>query len=463
MAMIGLELGRERARWLAGEPRRGRWRVTAAETRPLPAEPEARAAVLADLLATHPLRGRLTVGLPLTVGHLRLVHFPPTTEDNLTRLARAEAETHFGLPPASFDLGWATVGPTNGDGQPLVAVGLARTEATRRLLAPLLELRQPPRAVSLEAIALANLLGPVVRGSGAPAAVVQLEAGGGSLLLLAADGTLRAVRALETGPAGVWPELFRLVQSQPDLPAPATVWLAGAQAAEVAAAAPAEAPPAQLVDPWAILGCEPPDAAPPAEWAVAAGLLVQGGEVALPLDLLRRAPTAAETQRKRTAPLAWGLGLAFLALLVAVGLFIGSYRARIQRVAELEARVAALEAQLAEAPGEPTEFLDLLESTRDQVRFDSGWLELWRQLAEELPAGLALEQISGDAARGVTITGQAQGPGAVTALMGVLNQSGRFEPARLDRYDALAAGERPLYNYQVSASALGTAPRGGAR
>ena len=455
MRTVGLELGQSEARAVIGEQRRGRWHLLEAVVQPLTAEAGVRRAELAAFIEAHARGAQVVVGLSLADSNVRLVNFPATSEDNLARLARTEAESHFGLSADSLDFGWAVVDPATASGDALVAVAVCRADRLRDVLAPLSDQHITPRAVNLGALALANLYGPSARAANAATALLYLGDGRGELVLLDAQGRLRGVRVVPDQVEAVVPELRRTMQSHSGATGEvvAQVLLCGPSAGAALPLLSEQGFACSLADPWATLGASLPVAEQSAGYAVATGLMMQGGEVPLPLNLRRRMPSAAEIQRKKMAPANWGIIAVLVVLAVAIGWFMSAYSGRSTQLAAAEAKVKSLKSKLDLAGGESAQFVETLASTRDTVRAQSAWLEVLRQLAERLPDGVALEEWSCDAARGVSLRGQARGASAVTAVMTVLNDLGRFEPARLDSYDAVTIGRETLYNFQVSCAA----------
>jgi len=461
MRTVGLELGQGEARAVIGEQRRGRWHLLEAAVQPLPADPSARRSTLAAFIETHARGAQVVVGLGLAESNVRLVTFPATTEDNLARMARTEAESHFGLAADSLEFGWAVVDPATATGEALVAVAVCRADRLRELLQPLADQHVAPRAVNLGAVALANLFSATVRAGGQATAILLLGDQRGEFVLLDAQGRLRQVRVVPPEPEALAPELRRSLQSHSGATGEVVgqVILCGSGNGQALAALTALGFNCVVADPWATLGAELPAAEQSSAYAVATGLMTQGGDVPLPLNLRRRMPTAAEVQRRKMAPATWGIVALLVCVAASVGWFISAYRGRQALLATAQAKVERLRKELDLAGGESAQFLETLSATRERVRAQSAWLEVLRQLAERLPDGIALEEWSCDAARGVSLRGQARGAAGVTAVMTALNDSGRFEPARLDSYDAVSVGKETIYNFQVSCAAADRAKK----
>jgi Tfp pilus assembly PilM family ATPase/Tfp pilus assembly protein PilN len=451
MRTVGLELGGRELRAVVGEHRRGRWQLLEAAVEPLPDEPAARRAALSSFVERLGRSAQIIVGVPLSECSVRLVSFPPTGAENLARLARVEAESHFALPAEGLDFGWAVV--ESAGGQTEVAVAVCRRERLAQLLAPLREAGLSPQQVGVSAIALANLYGPEARRRGQALAVLQLADGVGELVLLDAAGGLRLVRAVPGETVALGQEVRRSLQAFGATGGPAVtrLLLCGAEGCvNHVGLAEAVGVPVELADPWAALGAALPVAEQTTPYSVATGLMLQGAEVALPVDLARREPTAGERQARSRSTVSWVLAGLLALVIVAGGCFLGAARQRAVEAAALAARVTRLQKQLEQVGGETPEFLALLAATRDRVRTESAWLDVLRQMAQRLPGEVSIEEWTCDRERGMTLRGQARSVTTVALALQVLNELARFDGARLESCDQITVGKETLYNFLIT-------------
>jgi len=447
MRTLGLDLGSREARAVVGEQRRGRWALLESAVQPLPAEAAARAAALTAFVEQHARGARLVVGLPLGEANLRLVGFPATSDENLARLTQTEAESHFGAAPGTLDCGCAVVQPNPG-GESTVAVAVCRRERLDVLLAPIHAPGAAPPVVSVDAVALANLYGPLVRAGGVAGAVLHGGPDSCLLVLLDAQGRLRQARILSAGDV-LAAEVRRSLQAWAATHGEpmGRVLLSGASAGGDLADLGA---PTETVDPWTIFGNGSPGAEHGAAFAVATGLMLQGGDALLPLNLRPAVRPAAEVRRRQTSAVGVGLAGLVLALALAGGWFAQSYRTRQAQAARLAADVARLERELGTTAGESPDYLAQLRTTADQARREAEWIDILRDLVTALPGGVALEEWSGDRERGMVLRGEARAGAAVPQLLADLNAQGRFAGARLDQYDARRVGDQTIFAFQIT-------------
>lgn len=450
MRTLGLEIGAREVRGVLGEQRRGRWALLEAQVAPLPAEPVERAAALSAFVDEHGRGARLVAGLPLADASLRLVNFPATSEDNLARLATVEAESHFGVSGDGFVCGQATVEP-NAAGQATVAVAVARRERLAALLGAL-----TPPVVSLDAVALANLFGPAVKARGVATAIVHGGQPGALLVLLDPSGRLRQARVLPSA-STLATEVQRSLRASAGGGAEpvALVLLSGRVEGWRETLAEALDLPVELGDPWQTLGLAGVGGAAQATaYAVATGLMLQGGEVALPLNLCAAPRPVAEVRRRQTSTVGLALAAFMCGALALGGWFYSDFRAQQRLLAGEQAKVERLKQELAKSTGEPPDFLAKLRGEADQVRAQDDWLDLLRQLSERLPANVALAEWSADRERGLTMRGEARRGELVSEVLASLTDLKRFAGARLDQYDARKVGDQTLYAFQITCNWL---------
>jgi Tfp pilus assembly PilM family ATPase len=460
MRTVGLELGERELRAVVGEPRRGRWELLEAAVQPLPEAPEARLGAVAAFLEQHARGAQIAVGLRLADCSVRLVSFPAAGADDLERLARAEAESHFAAPAGSLDVGWAVVEPANSSAEPagaaeaLLAVAVCRHERVDEILAPLTAARLVPRLVGVTAVALANLFAAPVRAGGVATAVVNVADDEAELLILDAGGRLRHIRTVPAEIEDLAAEVGRslLAHSGAGGEAVKRVLLCGSgingHFDELQAAIGLSC---ELGDPWAVVGAALPIAEQSTAYSVATGLMLQGGDVPLPINLRgpKRAAAKAVAPRRLAAPLAAVLALVAMLAMAGGGLRYATHVRRLE-VRQAHEAVIALEKQREQADGASPAVTALLRATRDGARADHLWLDVLRELAERLPPGVAIAELVRGSDHSVTLRGEANGAAAMSGLLGALHDTGRFDTVRLDHDDPLKVGAEQRHQFQVT-------------
>lgn len=451
MSTLGLELGRGLVRVVVAEIKRGGLQLLEAATIPLQGDlADSLPAAVGGFLASHG-KGvqKIVVGLPLRDAHVKLVQFPPTSEDNLGRLADAAAQNLLPLPPDQLRFDHAVVDPGDG-GQATVVMAACRRQTVDELLGLLARVQVTPAAVDLAPLAVANVFAKEAHQLGAPLAILELGDEDVQLVILDGHGRLRQVRLIGSDPSLIVEEVQRSLQAY-----------AGTEGQEVAemrlvgpGAADGEAPlrealslPVTVGDPWAG-GGGGGFAGQGAVYAVASGLAMRAGEVPLAIDLK---PRAEARTVGGSPPLALiGVAALFGVLLLGAGLFWHSYRTRQADAAAAAEQVERLEAQLQEVSGEDPEMVAALAETVRQVREDRNWLDLLRDISVELPGQIALNELVLDGNRPVVLRGESFTNTAIAQAMDRLLESDRFATVRLDYANAERVGEELLYNFQIT-------------
>ncbi|MCC7491960.1 MAG: pilus assembly protein PilM [Fimbriimonadaceae bacterium] len=453
MRTAGIEIGATAVRLVVGDVRRGRLQLLEAASLPLTGSgPAAVSAALAPFLTSRGKGlGQVVVGLPLPAGIVKLVNFPATSEENLLRLARADAESRLPLPLEQvwFDHSVVSVG---GAGQEaVVALVASRREAVLAALEPFDELGLTPAVVDVSATALANLCGPIARRDELVTAVIELGDEDVQLLILDAAGQLRQVRSITAQPAEIADEVRRSLQAYAGASGQAVgqALVVGPGAADgVAVLADALTLPVRLAKPWDGHELEAGFADRGASFAVATGLALRSGEVPLRINL--RPPDPVKRAQAGTNLAGVAVGLLALLLVGGCGWFWNSWQNRKQAAAAATQAVADAERVLRDAGGEDPAFLALLQRTASEVRRDHDWLAFLKELALLLPNGVAIEELNCDRGRPVTLRGQSYNNAAIAAAMDVLNDLGRFEAVRLDFANAQKVGDEVVYGFQIT-------------
>lgn len=454
MKTLGLELAREAVRAVVVERRRGGLHVLDAVTIPTSAGADSIAASLRQLLAAHGRGvGRVIAGLPLADCSVKLLELPATTAENLARIAVVEAPNHLPLPAEQVEYSQVVVDPGEPGGQALVAIVAARRDVLAKALAPLHEAGLEPDAIGVSATALANLYGAEVKRRGVPTAVVYAADDSPELILLDGRGTLRAAHLLSGRLDRLPDDVRRICQAfaAQGRGAVASILVTGARAAEVADALRSGLElPVELGDPWRGSKGGDQRGAAAAEYAVATGLGLRGGETPLQLDLRARQTELAASERRQTSVTTAVVSVLFLAVLLSVGWFYSAYRHRAGALELAREKLADVQRELNSVGGEDPAFLRALEARAGEVRHDSDWLGLLNDLSEQLPGGVALAEITCDAERPLVLRGQALSNAAIAQSVERLAGLKRFADVRLDFADAAKVGDETVINFQIT-------------
>ncbi|MBI2298858.1 MAG: pilus assembly protein PilM [Armatimonadetes bacterium] len=455
MRTLGIEFGSAQLRVVTAENRRGRIQVHDAAALPLADEEEATAAAALSQFLEHHGRGvgQVVLGLPLRDSSVKLVSFPATSEENLSRLAEVEAAAQIPLPVDQVEFSHAIVDPGQPGGSATVAMVSARKELIARLSRPLQLAGLSASVIDVSAMALANLFAVAARGVGAPVGVANLEPEGGELVILDGGGRLRLVHALSAPDAALPEELRRTLQAfaashgSPVL----RLLLVGSQAGERVEGL-VEALPCEVLvgDPWLGSREQKGMAGHAAAFAVATGLAARGGDVALKANLRPRATVQAAAERRQTSLVAAAMTVFFALFLAGCLWFYQAFHGRRLAVDEAQAKVVRLEEQLRQQGGDDPAYLGRLTLAATKVRRDTDWLELLRALTARLPGGVSLQELNIDVSRPLTLRGQAYSNAAIAQTIEVLNSLGRFDKVRLESADAQVIGTETVYNFQIT-------------
>lgn len=452
MKSVGVELGSGVLRVVTGSGRRGRLLGAEAAALPLPdLEPETIASTVATYLSTH-ARGvrHIVLGLPLRDCAVKLASFPATTDDNLAKLAHAQAAAELPLPLEQVDLAHTVVDHGRAHGTATVVIAACRKETVADVLQSFAGFDLKPAVIDVTVLALVNALAPQAAAGEGPCGLLNVGDEAAELAVLDGSGKLSQVRGLASGEAGALAEeVRRTLQAVAGTTESSVrrVILSGSRAREVEAALRgALTVPVERADPWQGTG---PPGADPAEFAVATGLALRGSATPLRLNLRHKVTPAKREQRRQTSLAGVVVGAIFLALLAGAGLFYVRYQQQATEHARLLAERDALTKEVKAVGSESKAFLDHLTATRERVRADSDWLGLLKRLAEELPGGVSISELSLERTRPISLRGEAFTNASVAQAVDAIWKTGLFERVDLDSSNAETIGDELVYNYQI--------------
>lgn len=430
---------------------------------------------------------------------IRILTLPPTTDENLERVVRLEAEAALPLGTDEMALAHHMMGMTQ-QSRIEVLLAAAKQDAVVSLVSRLSQAPGPPPKISVTSISLINAL-EAIEGAGRPAlcAVVRIEDDGSEMLVLDRTRVLTAqsspigcgspapaaapVRVpdpesavLVTAAGGTAPQIEEgpLPLGPEDDFAPAPGWVAaiastlryslnalsyelGQRAERVYLCGKGATLPGVVEQLAERLGIDVRPLSPPGieqdapRFAVAYGAAVQAaGGAVLPLQLqLARILLAREIEQKRQNRFSWTVLAASLMLAISVLAAVVTVKKQhdlaqrqtdMQEFAGVQVRAVASPRQLETAAKELAQQLDL-PITADQA------LDI---LNRQLPPGAWLSEMVYNAATGVVVRAYAPDPNAATQLHINLLQEGVFDEVTLDyRNSELAAGH-PVWAFQIS-------------
>ncbi len=450
MKSVGFELGGRVLRAVVGHSRRGRLVSIEAAAIPLADDqPTTVAAGIADFMAT---RGRgvrhLVLGLPLRDCAVKLARFPATSEENLARLAQAEAASTLPLPVDEIDYSHAVVDAGKPGGEALVAIAACRKEALAPVLAALGELDLKVAIVDVTPFALANAVAPDLP-SGEPVILLHAGGTGAELTMLDSHGRLAGVRGVSGDETALIDEVRRTLQVHAGATGETVrrLMVAGPEADDLAGALRrALGLEVSKADPWAAAGPADQSAA---EFAVATGLALRGAPTPLRLNLRERVQTARRAERRQSSLAGTAVAAVFLLICLAGGIFSLKWREQARVHQQLVDQRDELQAQLKALGSETPTFLIHLGETKARLRQEGSWLGLLRDMSEGLPGGVAIEEIALERSRPVVIRGEAFTNAAVAQAVDALHGLGLFERVDLDSSNAETIGDELVYNYQL--------------
>lgn len=463
MKSLGLELGDGLVRAVVADVRHRGLQVLEAAT--IPCDEEIGGAALQDFLSTRARRvGLVVVGLPLARCSVKLVALPPASDENLARLARVEAETQLPVPLDQVEFSHAVV-DSGGEGRSAsVVLAACRREVVARALEPLAAAGTKAQVVDVSALALANVFAAEAQRRGQPLAVVNVGSGDAEMVILDGSGRLGAVHGLSEDDELLADEIRRAFQAYAGVHGTAVdrLVLVGERAAELQEVlADALLTTVELGDPWSNSRGQTGLGGHAATYAVATGLAMRAGDVAVRVNLRPQATVRAQRQRRQTSAVAAVVALVFILMLGAAAWFGLAWQARSAALAAAQAEVARLRAEIAASGSEDPAYLDLLRSTAAQVRADSNWLEVLRDLSASLPGGLSIDELTCDRERTLTIRGQAVSNAVIAQAIEGLGELGRFEQVQLDYADAERVENELVFKFQLTCRWPGPA-KGGA-
>ncbi len=415
----------------------------------------------AEVLKPHlkSMRGRISVVLPQDQALVRLETFPSGDADELYGMAGLQTDKLSPFPEEETATGVETL--ECAEAESLVALAIVRADAVERVGAPFLELGSLPDAVDVEPLAwwwgAKKLLGESPRGG---RIVLRAEASGRIAMAVAHGARPIAFGALPPRPAGGPDAGEEWLEEAAEEASYALTALESAWGAEGSLKMTVVAPDGVDVS-WAkplakALGASAPETVKAEDVpSVSEGAARRLAEPAEPLSMdLAPAAWREEDERRRGNRVLMVAATAFVALwLLALGVFFTVLNVRRARLAELEAKVEAVEKPAAEVRRLRAKVMDFAAYAD---RSHSA-LECLRAMSEALPAGVELNSFIYRKGASLTLRGESPDSERIYEFTRGLDESGLFDDVKSDGISMKQGGGNAgaLYTFGITAALPG--------
>lgn len=407
--------------------------------------------------------------IPLEAGGIRILNLPPTSDENLERVVRLEAEAALPIEAEELAIAHHSLGMTEQSRIEvlLVAARQARVEEALRRFGGTAWLSARS---TLAPIALLNVVQHIQPQSKAPCAVLKIEATGSELTILDRSRVL----ASQSIPMGVAaeprvPEIAVPDEAPDELEAGSPIAALAAQV-RYALQAVAYERGVQVERLWVSgAGATPhvleqlaagldlpvealsPDGPEQTPFTVAFGCALQAaGLAAVPVTLTAtRVTVAREVEQRRQVRVSWGALVG--AVTMAAVLVYAAGVLNLQRQVEIaEARVRELGTDLPKPEAEPRAIKAALKAVSEVGTPRVPVSRTLALLAEDLPEGTWLTEFTYNAETGVVIRGYSLSQTGPQEAQIALLRRDLFDEVTLDNRSEEVLEGKPVWSFQIS-------------